>query len=66
MAPGEYDRVKLGVQLLPSGKNIAPILPDADRTQKVTLPPKASVGEVIGLAVSGDQGCILHFEMQAT
>jgi ATP-dependent Lon protease len=24
------------------------------------------VGEVIGLAVSGDHGCILHFEMQAT
>lgn len=66
MAPGEYDRVKLGVQLLPSKNSIAPTLPDADRTQKVTLPPKASVGEVIGLAVSGDQGCILHFEMQAT
>jgi ATP-dependent Lon protease len=25
-----------------------------------------SVGEVIGLAVAGDHGCILHFEMQAT
>jgi len=24
------------------------------------------VGEVIGLAVEGDHGCILHFEMQAT
>lgn len=66
MAPGEYDRVKLGVQISPSGKTIAPTLPDSDRTQKVTLPPKPSVGEVIGLAVSGDQGCILHFEMQAT
>jgi ATP-dependent Lon protease len=66
MAPGEYDRVKLGVQLHPSGKTIAPTLPDADRAQKVTLPPNPSVGEVIGLAVSGDQGCILHFEMQAT
>ena len=32
----------------------------------LTLPNKPSVGEVIGLAVEGDHGCILHFEMQAT
>ena len=66
MAPGEYDRVKLGVRLKPSGKEIAPVLPDSDRVQKVTLPLQPSVGEVIGLAVSGDHGCILRFEMQAT
>lgn len=66
IAPGEYDRVKLGVKLIPSNKMIAPSLPDADRAQKVTLPEKPSVGEVIGLAVEGDHGCILHFEMQAT
>lgn len=66
IAPGEYDRVKLGVRIQPSGKKIAPTLPDADRVQKVTLPEKPSVGEVAGLAVSGDHGCILHFEMQAT
>ena len=66
MAPGEYDRVKLGVRLKPSGKEIAPVLPDSDRVQRVTLPSEPSVGEVIGLAVSGDQGCILRFEMQAT
>ncbi|MBE3050157.1 BREX system Lon protease-like protein BrxL [Candidatus Bathyarchaeota archaeon] len=66
MAPGEYDRIKLGVRLPASGKEIIPRLPDADRVQKITLPPEPSVGEVIGLAVDGDHGCLLHFEMQAT
>lgn len=66
MAPGEYDRVKLGVRMQPSGKEIVPAIPDAGRQQKVTLPEKPSVGEVIGLAVAGERGCILHFEMQAT
>jgi ATP-dependent Lon protease len=66
MAPGEYDRVRLGVRMLPSGKVVVPTLPDANRVQKVSLPSKPSVGEVIGLAVEGDHGCILHFEMQAT
>ncbi|MBI4318411.1 MAG: BREX system Lon protease-like protein BrxL [Chloroflexi bacterium] len=66
MAPGEYDRVRLGARLLPSRKEIVPTLPDADRVQKVSLPAEPSVGEVIGLAVAGDHGCILHFEMQAT
>lgn len=66
IAPGEYDRIKLGVKMLPSGKQAGPTLPDAGRVQKVTLPKEPSVGEVIGLAVEGDHGCILHFEMQAT
>ena len=66
MAPGEYDPVKLGVRLLPSGKQVSPFLPDANRVQKVDLPEKPAVGEVIGLAVAGDRGCILRFEMQAT
>lgn len=66
MAPGEYDRVRLGIRLKPSGKEIAPVLPDSDRVQRVTLPSEPSVGEVVGLAVDGDHGCILHFEMQAT
>ncbi len=30
------------------------------------LPAKLSIGEVIGLAVAGDHGCILHFEVQVT
>jgi len=66
MAPGEYDRIALGVVMKPSGKVVVPDLLDAKRVQKVTLPEKPSVGEVIGLAVEGDHGCILHFEMQAT
>ena len=66
IAPGEYDRVRLGVRLLPSDKEIAPTLPDSERQQKVTLPAQPSIGEVIGLAVTGDHGCILLFEMQAT
>lgn len=66
MAAGEYDRIKLGVRLQPSGKEAAPVLPDANRVQKISLPPAPSVGEVIGLAVDGDRGCILLFEMQAS
>lgn len=66
MAPGEYDRVNLGAVIQPSGKKIVPTLPDSDRVQRVTLPSQPSVGEVTGLAVAGDHGCILHFEMQAT
>ena len=66
IAPGEYDRIKLGARLLPSGREVLPVLPDAERVQKVSLPDKPSVGEVIGLAVEGDHGCILRFEMQAT
>lgn len=66
MAPGEYDRVKLGVRMQPSGKEIVPTIPDAGRVQIVTLPEKPSAGEVIGLAVEGERGCIIHFEMQAT
>lgn len=66
IAPGEYDCLKLGVKMSPSGKQAGPTLPDADRIQEVTLPKEPSIGEVIGLAVEGDHGCILHFEMQAT
>lgn len=66
MAPGEYDRVHLGVEMVDSGKTSKPSLPDANRIQKVSLPDSPSVGEVVGLAVSGDHGCILRFEMQAT
>lgn len=66
MAPGEYDRVNLGAVIQPSGKKIVPTLPDSDRVQRVTLPAQPAVGEVIGLAVEGDHGCVLHFEMQAT
>ena len=66
MAPGEYDKIKLGINSKPSNKIVTPTLPDADRIQKVSLPSEPAVGEVIGLAVGDDHGCLLHFEMQAT
>ncbi|MDO8669872.1 MAG: S16 family serine protease, partial [Dehalococcoidia bacterium] len=43
-----------------------PVLPDAERIQRVALPEAPAIGEVIGLAVVGDYGCIMRFEMQAT
>ena len=67
MAPGEYDRVKLGVKMLPSGKvSRANAAGRRSRSEGRRCPPQPSVGEVIGLAVEGDHGCILRFEMQAT
>lgn len=66
IAPGEYDRISLGAVMKPSGKHVVPELPDSKRVQRVSLPDKPSIGEVVGLAVTGDHGCILHFEMQAT
>jgi ATP-dependent Lon protease len=66
IAAGEYERINIGAKIISTGKVVVPRLPDADRIQKVALPPIPSVGEVIGLAVAGDHGCILLFEMQAT
>ncbi len=67
MAPGEYGPVVLTGKLVRSGKTVTPKLPDAQREQKVTLPTSPRIGEVVGLAVIGeDRGCLLHFEMQAT
>ncbi len=66
IAPGEYDNISLGALMKPGDKKIVPKLPDSHRVQRITIPDKPSIGEVIGLAVEGDHGCILHFEMQAT
>jgi ATP-dependent Lon protease len=67
MAPGEYGPLILTGKLVGSGKMVTPKLPDTERQQKVTLPTSPQVGEVVGLAVIGeDRGCLLHFEMQAT
>jgi ATP-dependent Lon protease len=67
MAPGEYGPVVLSAKLVQSGKTITPRLLDSERSQKVTLPSSPRIGEVVGLAVIGDdRGCLLHFEMQAT
>jgi ATP-dependent Lon protease len=66
IAPGEYDKISLGVRLLPSGREKAPSLPEEGRIQKVTLPQSPAVGEIIGLAVADERGVVLRFEMQAT
>lgn len=67
MAAGEYGPIRLTAKLTQSGTMITPTLPDAHREQKVSLPSTPRIGEVIGLAVIGDdRGCLLHFEMQAT
>ena len=66
IAPGEYDRIKLGAKIIPSNKDVIPVLPDAERVQRISLPERPAVGEVVGLAVTGDRGCLLRFEMQAT
>lgn len=66
ISPGEYERVSLGIQMTTSGRITCPDLPDSQRVQRVTLPEKPAVGEVIGLGVCGDRGTLLRFEMQAT
>jgi len=63
MAPGEYDKVQIGVRLLPSGALAVPTLTDSHRIQRINLPDAPAVGEVVGLAVEGEHGCILRFEM---
>ncbi len=64
MAPGEFHPVKISAKIVGSGKVIAPSLLEADRKVKVEMPATPLVGEVVGLAVSGEQGVLLRFEMQ--
>ena len=66
MAPGEYYPVKLSARMLSSGQVLTPTLLEAGRKLRVVLPTEPLVGEVTGLAVAGEQGVILRFEMQAT
>ena len=66
MAPGEYPPVKIGARMQASGKTIFPSLLEGDRKVRVEMPTQPLIGEVIGLAVAGEQGMILRFEMQAT
>ncbi len=66
IAPGEYYPVKLAARIKESGREIIPVLLEEGRKQKIVLPTQPLVGEVIGLAVAGEQGVILRFEMQAT
>lgn len=64
MAPGEFHPVKISARLSASGKVVTPQLLEADRKVKVEMPNEPLVGEVVGLAVAGEQGVILRFEMQ--
>lgn len=66
MAPGEYYPIKLSLRLAATGKTVAPVLQEAGRKPHVEVPTVPLVGEVVGLAVAGEQGMLLRFEMQAT
>ncbi|MCX6082069.1 MAG: BREX system Lon protease-like protein BrxL, partial [Chloroflexi bacterium] len=66
MAPGEFSPVQISARFVESGKTVKPTLLEGDRKVHVDMPIKPMVGEVIGLAVAGEQGVILRFEMQAT
>ena len=66
MAPGEYYPLVIAARLLPSGRQVQPTLAEGDRKQHIELPATPLVGEVNGLAVAGEQGLLLRFEMQAT
>ena len=67
MAAGEYGPIRLTAKLTQSGTMITPTLPDTHREHKVSLPCTPRIGEVIVLAVIGDdRGCLIHFEMPAT
>lgn len=66
MAPGEYAPVKISARFVKSGKVIAPNLLEGDRKVHIELPTRPLVGEITGLAVAGEQGMILRFEMQAS
>lgn len=66
MAPGEFAPVVISARMLKSGKVLTPSLLEGNRKPHVELPPHPLIGEVTGLAVAGEQGVILRFEMQAT
>ncbi len=66
MAPGEYSPVQISARFVEGGKVVKPTLIEGDRKVHVEMPTKPLVGEVVGLAVAGEQGVILRFEMQAT
>ena len=45
---------------------VQPQLREGNRKIQVSLPTEPLVGEVIGLAVAGEQGVLLRFEMQVS
>lgn len=66
MSPGEYYPVKIGARMIHSGKEVFPTLLEGNRKQHVEPPTQPRVGEIVGLAVVGEQGLVLRFEMQVT
>jgi ATP-dependent Lon protease len=66
MAPGEYAPVKISARMTQTARLVAPVLLEGDRKTHIELPKQALVGEVVGLAVAGEQGMLLRFEMQAS
>jgi ATP-dependent Lon protease len=58
MAPGEYSPVKIGARMVASGKTLFPTLLEGDRKVHIVMPTRPLVGEVVGLAVAGEQGMI--------
>lgn len=66
MAPGEYSPIQLSARMVQSGATVTPTLRDANRKQHIELPTHPLIGEIIGLAVAGEQGVLLRFEMQVT
>jgi len=60
MAPGEYDRVRLGVEMSPSGKQVSPVMPESGRVQRVTVRQKPAVGEVCARIVKLVTGTSLN------
>lgn len=66
MAPGEYHPVKIGAHMVRTEKAIFPTLLEGNRKAHIETPTQPLVGEIMGLAVVGEQGIVLRFEMQTT
>jgi ATP-dependent Lon protease len=66
MAPGEYAPIEISGKILETGSIITPVLSERRRKRSTILASEPRVGEIIGLAVAGDMGVILQFEMQTT
>ncbi|MAT45426.1 MAG: TIGR02688 family protein [Anaerolineaceae bacterium] len=66
MAPGEYAPIVISARIKSTGKVVTPTLMENSRKRTTLLAMTPQVGEVIGLAVAGEQGVILQFEMQAS
>lgn len=66
MSPGEYYPVKIGARMMNNGKTVFPTLLEGNRKQHIETPARPSVGEIMGLAVVGEQGLVLRFEIQVT